>query len=141
MSGPTCGGEQRAPVARTMASSPRSAPAAFARLLHHPLAGRIAARIRRLAELGTAGYRPEVRRRLLILNLIAYLIVLTTFGYLLQYVALDAGTYKPVALINLALLVAASLVPLAHRISAAAPASLFEGPVSGRTRPRRPRRP
>lgn len=70
-----------------------------------------------LAELGTAGYPAGVRRRLMILNLIAYLIVISTLGYIVQHAALDLVTYRPVILINIALLPIAVLVPLAHRYS------------------------
>lgn len=90
-----------------------------------PLVVGLAERMRRLAALGTAGYPPEVRRRLLILNLIAYLILITTLGYFLQYMASDDPAYRPVALINLALVGAAALVPLAHRLSDIAGALLI----------------
>lgn len=82
----------------------------------HPALAWIARQVTWLAELGTQGYAPDVRRRLMILNLIAYLIVITTIGYTFQHISLDYATYRPVILINLALIVAAALVPLAHRI-------------------------
>jgi len=69
-----------------------------------------------IAELGTAGYPPNVRRRLMILNIIAFLIAITTAGYALQHATLDHATYRPVILINLGLVVMALLVPLSHRI-------------------------
>jgi adenylate cyclase len=95
------------------------------RLRGRPLVIGLAERMKRLAALGTAGYPPEVRRRLLILNLIAYLILITTLGYLLQYMASGDPAYRPVALINLALVGAAALVPLAHRLSDIAGALLI----------------
>lgn len=87
------------------------------KLFRSPAALRIGARIKWLAELGTAGYPPDVRRRLLIVNLIAYLIAATTAGYALQYIQLDYVKYKPMVFINLALLGMALLVPAMHRFS------------------------
>lgn len=86
-------------------------------LLRRPSAAWIASRIKWLAELGTAGYPPDVRRRLLILNLFAYLVAATTAGYAIQHVQLDFATYKPLVLINVALLAMALLVPAMHRFS------------------------
>jgi adenylate cyclase len=77
----------------------------------------IGAVINRLAEAGTAGYPPDVKRRLMILNLIAYLIVVSTFVYAIQHAFLDYEKYKPIIWINLALVGAALVVPLAHRLS------------------------
>ncbi len=82
----------------------------------HPAIRRIADGLAWLAELGTAGYPPDVRRRLMILNMIAYLIAITTAGYAFQHAALDFDTYRPVILINLALVLMALLVPLSHRL-------------------------
>jgi adenylate cyclase len=73
--------------------------------------------INRLAEAGTAGYPPEVKRRLMILNLIAYLIVVSTFVYAIQHAFLDYEKYKPIIWINLALVGAALAVPFAHRFN------------------------
>ena len=71
----------------------------------------------RLADAGTAGYPPDVKRRLKILNLIAYLIAVTTLIYAIQQALVDFKDYAPVVFINLALVVVACLVPFAHRIS------------------------
>ncbi len=73
--------------------------------------------IGRLAEAGTGGYPPDVKRRLMILNLIAYLIVVSTLVYAIQHAVLDYDTYKPIIWINLALVIAALAVPFAHRIN------------------------
>ena len=70
----------------------------------------------RLADAGTAGYPPDVKRRLKILNLIAYLIAVTTLIYAIQQALVDFKDYAPVVFINLALVVVACLVPFAHRI-------------------------
>ena len=88
-----------------------------AKLIRHPAAQWLGSRIKGLAELGTAGYPPDVRRRLLILNLFAYLVAATTAGYALQHIQLDFDTYKPLVFINLALLAMALLVPAMHRFS------------------------
>lgn len=81
--------------------------------------------IGRLAEAGTAGYLPDVKRRLMILNLISYLIVVSTLVYAIQHALLDYETYKPIIWINLALVGAALAVPLAHRINEVAGALLI----------------
>jgi len=73
--------------------------------------------ISRLAEAGTSGYPLDVKRRLMILNLIAYLIVVSTLVYAVQHALLDYDTYKPIIWINVALVVAAASVPLAHRLN------------------------
>lgn len=81
--------------------------------------------ITRLSEAGTAGYPPDVKRRLMILNLISYLIVVSTLVYALQHAFLDYEKYKPVIWINVALVVAASFVPLSHRVSEVAGALII----------------
>ncbi|MBL8564160.1 MAG: adenylate/guanylate cyclase domain-containing protein [Hyphomicrobiaceae bacterium] len=71
----------------------------------------------RLAETGTGSYPPDTKRRLMILNMFAYLIVLTTVGFALQYGLTESKDYRPLVLINIAIAVVVSLVPLAHRIN------------------------
>src|SRR5690606_32260990 len=111
------------PWASSCSSSPApqaghaSIPDFLANQLRHPYSEWIGARIKWLAELGTAGYPPDVRRRLLILNLFAYLVAATTAGYAIQHIQLDFDTYKPLVFINLALLVMALTVPAMHRIN------------------------
>lgn len=70
-----------------------------------------------LSELGTAGYPPEVVRRLKILNMIAYLIAVSTLVYAVQHSFLNYEKYEPVILINYALVTLAVIVPLSHRIN------------------------
>jgi adenylate cyclase len=82
---------------------------AFVRRLGHGMA--------RLADAGTSGYPPDVKRRLKSLNLIAYLIAISTLVYALQQARIDFAMYAPVIYVNLALVVVACLVPFAHRIS------------------------
>ncbi len=73
--------------------------------------------LRSLARLGTEGYSPDVRRRLVVMNLIAYLVALTTFGYSIQNTFMDFEKFAPVIYVNLALFFVALAVPLCHRIS------------------------
>jgi len=74
----------------------------------------------RLAAAGTAGYPPDIRRRLKILNLICYLIATTTLLYAVQQAATDYAAYAPMVHLNIAIVAAVLLVPFAHRISAIA---------------------
>lgn len=76
---------------------------------------RLGAAVGWLAEAGTSGYPPDVKRRLMILNMIAYLIVVSTLVYAIQHTLLDYDKYAPIIWINLGLVVAAAIVPFAHR--------------------------
>lgn len=67
------------------------------------------------ARLGTQGYPPDTRRRLVVMNLIAYLIAFSTAGYALQHLFTDRETYWPVIVINLLLVPTAVAVPFCHR--------------------------
>ncbi len=87
----------------------------LAALRSEPIVLRAGTALSRLAELGTAGYPPETKRRLMILNLIAYLIGVTTAIYAVQDAFLDYEKYKPVVWINVVLVGVAVVVPLAHR--------------------------
>ncbi|MFM1815226.1 MAG: hypothetical protein RLZ98_1921 [Pseudomonadota bacterium] len=86
-------------------------------LSRQPWLQRLGARLNRLAELGTDGYPPEIKLRLMILNFIAYLVAASTFVYAVQQSFLDFHTYLPVILINLALIPTALFVPIAHRFN------------------------
>src|SRR5919108_2621192 len=92
-------------------------PWSVRRRLNRPALRRVAQWAKSLAALGTSGYPPEIRRRLKILNLIAYLIAVSTLGYAMQYAWRDFDTYRPVIYLNLGLVLTAILVPLSHRIS------------------------
>jgi adenylate cyclase len=94
---------------------------------HLPFVRRLRAIVRRLAEAGTAPYPPDTRRRLKILNMVAYLIAITTLIYAIQQAIQDFTTYAPMILLNLALVIAALLVPLAHRINEIAGGLLLVG--------------
>ncbi|HRD76597.1 MAG TPA: adenylate/guanylate cyclase domain-containing protein [Hyphomicrobiaceae bacterium] len=82
-------------------------------------------RVAALARYGTDGYPPAVRRRLMILNLFAYLIAIFTFGYSLQHLFVDYRTFAPVIWINFALAASAALVPFMHRFGEIAGALLI----------------
>jgi adenylate cyclase len=70
-----------------------------------------------LLDLGTEGYGPSDRRRLNVLNATAALIVISSLAYALSYGLRDPHTFRWVIVINLALVVMALLVPLAHRVN------------------------
>ena len=86
-------------------------------LADRPFVHRARALARRLAEAGTAGYPPDVKRRLKILNMFAYLIATTTLIYAIQQSLQDFDTYAPMIVLNLVLVATVLMVPLAHRIS------------------------
>ena len=96
-------------------------------LLGRPGVRRARALLRRLSEAGTAGYPPDVKRRLKILNMVAYLIAATTLIYAIQQSLEDFRVYAPMILLNLALVVTMLLVPFAHRISEIAGGLLIVG--------------
>jgi adenylate cyclase len=82
---------------------------------------------RRLAAAGTAGYPPDVKRRLKILNVMCYLIAVTTLLYATQQAATDYATNAVMVWVNIALVVTVLLVPLAHRINEIAGGLLLVG--------------
>ena len=69
------------------------------------------------AELGTAGYPRAVRRRLTIVNAMAFLIAFFSVVYALVFAYYDAQPYMPLIVANLLLVGVALAVPLAHRIN------------------------
>lgn len=71
----------------------------------------------RLIEYGTGGYAPEVRTRLKILNVFAYLIAAFSLLYAIQQALADARLFAPAIALNVVVGVAALVVPFAHRIS------------------------
>lgn len=79
----------------------------------------------RLAEAGTHGYPPETKRRLMILNMIAYLIAVSTFVYFLQQALLDFERYWPIVYINLGIVIVMLTVPFMHRFGSVAAALLM----------------
>lgn len=85
----------------------------------------VAAWLGRMVEAGTQGYPPDTKRRLMILNMIAYLIVVTTLIYGLQQAVLDFDRYWPIVYINVAIVVIVAAVPFMHRFGSAAAALLI----------------
>ena len=77
------------------------------------------------AELGTEGYPRAVRRRLTIVNAMAFLIAFFSIVYAIVFAYYDAHAYRHLIALNLLLMVIALLVPLAHRISDTAAAILI----------------
>ncbi|MEL7048460.1 MAG: adenylate/guanylate cyclase domain-containing protein [Pseudomonadota bacterium] len=71
----------------------------------------------RFLEYGTHGYPPDVQRRLIVMNVIAYLIAVSTAVYAIQNIFMDFERFAPVIYINLAIVPCALLVPFAHRYS------------------------
>jgi len=96
-------------------------------VLDRPFAHRTRDVMRRIAEAGTASYPPDVRRRLKILNMIAYLIAITTLIYAIQQSIQDYKIYAPMILLNLVLVVTVLMVPFAHRINEIAGGLLIVG--------------
>ena len=74
-------------------------------------------RLAGLAELGTAAYPRPVRRRLVIVNLMAFLIAVFSAIYAAMFALYGVDKYWPLIVANLALVAVALLVPLAHRIN------------------------
>ena len=77
------------------------------------------------AELGTEGYPRDVRRRLTIVNTMAFLIAFFSVVYAAVFAYYDAYAYRHLIAINLLLMVIALFVPLAHRINDVAAAILI----------------
>ena len=71
----------------------------------------------RLAELGTAGYPRAVRRRLTIVNVMAFLIAVFSVIYAGVFFYYDMHDYRHLIALNLLLTVIVLLAPLAHRIN------------------------
>jgi len=76
---------------------------------------RLKALVAWLVEYGTQAYPVEVRTRLKILNVVAYLIAISTLVYAIQYSFKGFAKFAPVVYLNLAIVVVAVLVPFAHR--------------------------
>ncbi len=73
-------------------------------------------RLAELVELGTAGHAPLVRRRLMIMNVMAYLIALFSAVYAVMFALYDFDTYRQMVWINLLLVAIALMIPLVHRL-------------------------
>ncbi|MEL6374437.1 MAG: adenylate/guanylate cyclase domain-containing protein [Pseudomonadota bacterium] len=84
-------------------------------------------RIKQAIEAGTQGYRPEIVRRLKIMNVVAYLVVFFTSVYVIHHFFVDYQLWKPVIFINLFLIAAAASVPFLHRYSEIAGGLMIAG--------------
>jgi adenylate cyclase len=82
-----------------------------------PGAGVVGRFLGKAVEFGTERYDEDTRRRLMILNVVAYLIAVATLVYAIQHVFMDYQVWRPVVLINSTLVVAALAVPFLHRIN------------------------
>jgi adenylate cyclase len=81
-----------------------------------PVLRAIGSLCRRYADWGTQPYPLEDQRRLKILNVFAAFVVVATGSYAVQNAFMDFEKYKPIIIINSALLVVAAFLPLLHRI-------------------------
>jgi adenylate cyclase len=70
-----------------------------------------------IARIGIKDYPPDTQRRLKIVNVFSFLVVVTTFIYAIQLWMSGDETMMPVVFINLALAVILSFVPLMHRFN------------------------
>jgi adenylate cyclase len=68
-----------------------------------------------LIEAGTEGYPKKTKRRLMIVNVAAYLIVLASLNYAILYSLTDFHKYHLIEYANIFLMLLAMLVPFAHR--------------------------
>jgi class 3 adenylate cyclase len=81
----------------------------------------------RFAEFGTSSYPPAVRRRLTIVNVMAFIIALSSAIYAVVYAFFGVDTYWLLIAVNLMLAAITLLAPLAHRINDAAAALVIAG--------------
>jgi adenylate cyclase len=79
----------------------------------------------RLIEYGTRAYPPKVRRRLKVLNVMAYLIAIFSAMFAATYALEDLWAYRWAVAINLVLVAAALCAPLLHRYHEIAGAMLI----------------
>lgn len=70
-----------------------------------------------MAEAGTAAYPTDIKRRLMILNMFSYLIIITTVIFAVQYSLTEGAEYRPLVLINLGIALVVAFVPFVHRFS------------------------
>ncbi|MEZ5873503.1 MAG: NADAR family protein [Hyphomicrobiales bacterium] len=78
-----------------------------------------------LAEVGTEGYPRATRRRLKIVNIMAFMIAISSAIYACVFAFWGMQEYMPLVLMNVALMGFALLMPLAHRINDIAAALLI----------------
>jgi len=71
----------------------------------------------KLIEAGTQGYPKKTKRRLMIVNVASYLIVLASLNYVILYAVTDFSKYSLIVFANIFLLVVALMVPFTHRVN------------------------
>jgi len=79
----------------------------------------------RFAEIGTAGYPRDVRRRLTIVNVMVFMIAVSSASYAGVFASYGVDNYWPLIAINLALVAVVLLAPLAHRLNDVAAALII----------------
>ncbi len=80
-----------------------------------------------LAEMGARDYPPLVRRRLMIVNVMAYMIAIFSLFYAALFTLYGLEAYFSLVLANLLLVAVALLAPLAHRVSDICAALIIAG--------------
>ena len=81
----------------------------------------------RFAQMGTKDYPPQVRRRLMIVNVMAYLIAVFSLFYAALFAVYGIEAYLPLVIANLLLVAVALLAPFAHRVSDICAALIIAG--------------
>lgn len=84
-------------------------------------------RLAKFAEMGTGDYPPLVRRRLMIVNVMAYLIAVFSLSYAVLFALFGLEAYLSLVIVNLLLVAIALLAPLAHRVSDICAALIIAG--------------
>jgi adenylate cyclase len=79
------------------------------------------------ARMGTGSYPPMVRRRLMIVNVMAYLIAVFSLIYAALFAVFGFDVYFSLIVANLLLVAVALLAPLAHRVSDICAALIIAG--------------
>ena len=74
-------------------------------------------RLAEFAELGTGSYPPLIRRRLMIVNVMAYMIAIFSLFYAVLFALYGLEIYLSLVIVNLVLVGVALLAPLTHRVS------------------------
>ena len=87
--------------------------AASANRHHSSWMGRLA----EFAELGTGSYPPLIRRQLMIVNVMAFMIAIFSLFYAVLFALYGLEIYLSLVIANLVLVGVALLTPLAHRVS------------------------
>lgn len=84
-------------------------------------------RVTTLVAMGTGDYPPVIRRRLMIVNMMAYMIAIFSLFYAAIFTLYGLEKYFSLVIANLVLVCVALLAPLAHRISDICAALIIAG--------------